>query len=180
MELRVRAKRRSRAGQHYLRERAAPGGRAVARGRFRVRCCWEGDGVGELRLPGLGAGAARPALGPWTGDGVGDRGEAGTRAVADAGRGAAVSGLEDRRLRPLTFPASTGARAWERLGGKEPSSDDSASPAARESMGEGPFWGEASSATPAGEVKRFAARAWRAKIVYSSRFVRVILAQGPC
>ena len=61
--------------------------------------------MGELRLPGLGAGAARPALGPWTGDGVGDRGEAGTRGVADAGRGEAVSGLEDRRLRPLTFPA---------------------------------------------------------------------------
>ena len=47
--------------------------------------------MGELRLPGLGAGAARPALGPWTGDGVGDRGEAGTRGVADAGRGEAVS-----------------------------------------------------------------------------------------
>ena len=30
--------------------------------------------MGELRLPGLGAGAARPAPGPWTGDGVGDRG----------------------------------------------------------------------------------------------------------
>ena len=55
--------------------------------------------MGELRLPGLGAGAARPALRPGAGDGVGDRGEAGTRAVADAGRGAAVSGLEDRRLR---------------------------------------------------------------------------------
>ena len=28
--------------------------------------------MGELRLPGLGAGAARPVLGPWTGGGVGD------------------------------------------------------------------------------------------------------------
>ena len=29
--------------------------------------------MGELRLPSLGAVAARPALGPWSGDRVGDR-----------------------------------------------------------------------------------------------------------
>jgi|AACY02.8.fsa_nt_gi hypothetical protein len=41
--------------EHYLRERAAPGGRAVALGSVRVRwvagrCCWGGVGVVELRL----------------------------------------------------------------------------------------------------------------------------------
>ena len=89
---------------HYLRERAAPGGRADAWGSFRVRwvagrCCWGGVGVGELRLPGLGAGAARPARGPWSRDGVGNRGEAGSQGVrrlAFAGRGEAVSGMVDR------------------------------------------------------------------------------------
>ena len=42
--------------EHYLRERAAPGGRAVAWGSARPRwvkgnCCCGGAGVGELRLP---------------------------------------------------------------------------------------------------------------------------------
>ena len=68
----MRAKNGRREEQHYLRERAAPGGQAYACGSFRVRCCWVGDGVGELRLPSLGVGAARPALGPWSWDGVGD------------------------------------------------------------------------------------------------------------
>ena len=45
---RKRAKNGRREGQHYLRERAAPGGRADASGSLRVRCCWVGDGVGEL------------------------------------------------------------------------------------------------------------------------------------
>ena len=89
---------------HYLRERAAPGGRAVAWGSVRVRwvagrCCWGGVGVGELRLTGLGAAAARHARSPWSWDGGGDSGEAGSRGVrglAAAGRGEAVSGMEDR------------------------------------------------------------------------------------
>ena len=47
---------------HYLRERAAPGGRAVAWESVRVRWvagrgCWGGVGLGQLRLPGMGAAA---------------------------------------------------------------------------------------------------------------------------
>ena len=68
-KIKMRAKDGRLEEGHYLRERAAPGGRADAWGSFRVRwvagrCCWGGVGVGELRLPGLGAAAARPARGP--------------------------------------------------------------------------------------------------------------------
>ena len=94
----MRAKDGRREEGHYLRERAAPGGRADACGSFRVRCCWVGDGVGALRLPSLGVGAARPALGPWSWDGGGDRGEAGSlgeRGMAGAGQGEAVSDMEN-------------------------------------------------------------------------------------
>ena len=73
---RKRAKNGRHEGPHYLRERAVPGGRVDANGSFRVRCCWV-----ELRLPSLGAGTARPALGPCSWDGVGDRGEAGSRGM---------------------------------------------------------------------------------------------------
>ena len=81
--------------------------------------------MGELRLPGLGEAAARPARSPWSWAG-GDRGEAGSRGLlgVSAGRGEAVSGMEDRRLRPLAIPAPTGAQAWEIGGGKVPFRED--------------------------------------------------------
>ena len=131
------------------------------------------------------ADACRDGRARWPGDFVEGRGAA-TGLLLAAGAGVrwessgerkAVSRTVDGRLRAFGVPESSAARAWERGSSRE----DSANATSSESTGEGALGGEASAAaalsgaTPSGEVKRFAARAWRANSSTSSDvFLRIV------